>query len=183
MKVSVNGREAPLFAVVNLNGQEQVNFQTPWETETRTAQVVVTRDGLASSPVEVGVQPVQPGIFELNGGEAIVVRAAGNSLVTPAQPLRPGELVYIYATGLGPVDANPGTGNAGPGASLARARTSPSVTIDGAECEVLFAGLAPDFVGIYQVNIRVAPAARSGQREMVLSSGGVRGKPVRVTLQ
>ncbi len=183
VRVSVNGRDAPLFAVVNSNGQEQVNFQTPWETESPTASVVVTRDGSASSPVEVGVHTLQPGIFEWNGVEALVVRAADNSLVTPARPLRTGEIVYLYSTGLGPVDANPGTGNAGPSASLARSRTSPSVTIDGADCEVLFAGLAPGFVGIYQVNIRVPASARSGQREMVLSSGGIRSKPVRVTLQ
>ena len=183
VKVMVNSREAPLFAVANSNGLEQVNFQTPWETEGPVARVSVVRDGRASPEVDVAVLDWQPAIFEGAGGEAVVVRSGDNTLVTPQRPLRPGELVYFYATGLGPVDANPGNGNGGPSNPLARVRSAPSVLIDSVQAEVLFAGLAPAFAGVYQVNIRVAPSVRSGPREMVLSVGAVRGKTVRISVE
>ena len=183
VRVSVNGLDAPLFAVANTNGLEQVNFQVPWETEGSPARVTVVKDGMVSPSVEAAVQPLQPAIFELNTVEAIVVRTGDNSLVTPERPLKAGESVYFYATGLGPVDPNPGTGNAGPRSPFAPTRTAVTVTIDGVECAVLFAGLAPDLVGIYQVNIRAPAGVRSGRREMVLSVGGVRGKTARITIE
>lgn len=183
VRVTVNGREAPLFAVASAGGQEQVNFQTPWETETTgTARVAVIRDGVSSANVDVLVTAPQPGIFEWNS-EALLVRAASNTLVTPQAPLRAGENVYFYATGLGPVDNNPGTGNAAPRSPLANTRTPPVVTLDGAPCDVQFAGLAPDFAGIYQVNIRVPASVRSGLRDFTIAIGDVRSKTVRVTVQ
>ena len=185
VKVVVNGREAPLFAVANVNGQEQVNFQTPWETEGSPARVTVSRGGLSSPTVEIPVQALQPGIFEVNGAEAIVVRAADNTLVTPQRPLRAGEAVYFYATGLGPVDANPGSGNGGPRNPPARTRGLVTVTLDGLDCEVLFAGLAPDYVGIYQVNVRAPISLRGGggQRELTIATGGARSKASRIAVE
>jgi uncharacterized protein (TIGR03437 family) len=182
VRVSVNGRDAPLYAVANVNGQEQVNFQVPWETEPSTARVIVTRDTTASPAVDVRVQALQPGVFE-NGAEAIVVRTAGNTLVTAQRPLGGGETAYLYATGLGGVEANPGTGNGGPRDASARTRNPVTITIDGVDCEVLFAGLAPDFVGIYQVNFRAPASNRGGQRELVVSAGGVRSRAVRISVQ
>ena len=183
VKVSVNGLDAPLYVVANSNGLEQVNFQVPWEAQPPSARVIVTRGGTSSAAVDVAVAAQQPGIFTLNGEDAIVVRASDNSLVTAQRPLRPGDSVYFYATGLGPVDGNPGTGNGGPRSPLARVRAPVSVTIDGAACEVLFAGLAPDFVGVYQVNILVAASVRSGAREMSISAGDVRGKATRIAIE
>lgn len=185
IEVLVNGRAAPLFAVASINGQEQVNFQVPWETEGSPAQVVVRRGGVASPGVDVVVPPLQPGIFELNSVEAIVVRTVDNSLVTPQRPLRAGESVYFYAAGLGPVDANPGTGNGGPRNPLARAQTPVSVTLDGLDCEVQFAGLAPDFVGVYQVNIRVPAGLRAGggTRDLVLVTGAQRSKAAKISVE
>jgi uncharacterized protein (TIGR03437 family) len=156
VKVTVNGRDAPLYAVANVNGQEQVNFQVPWETEATTARIVVARDNTASPAVDVAVRALQPGIFELNGGGAIVVRTVDNTLVTAERPLGSRESVYLYATGLGPVDANPGTGNAGPRNPLAR--TNNPIGHDR-RCRKRGAvlGPRPDFAIIYQVNI-LAPA-------------------------
>jgi uncharacterized protein (TIGR03437 family) len=91
----------------------------------------------------------------MSGGRQIIVHAADNTLVTDSNPLRPGEYVYFYATGLGPVSNEPATGAAAPAGPLAAALQLPSVIVGGVPAEVLFAGLAPGFVGVYQVNIRV----------------------------
>ena len=182
VRVSVNGRDAPLYAVANVNGAEQVNFQAPWETEPGTARMIVTRDAVASPSVDVPVGAFQPGVFE-NTAEAIVVRVSDNTLVTAQRPLRAGEPVYLYATGLGPVQSNPGTGNAGPRNPLAFTQNPVTVTLDGISCEVLFSGLAPDFAGIYQVNFRAPAAVRSGLRDLQISAGGAGSKAVRVSVE
>jgi uncharacterized protein (TIGR03437 family) len=129
------------------------------------------------------VLAVQPGIFTTNGADAIVVHNADYSLVTEARPLVRGEYAFLYVTGLGAVDNAPATGAAAPRSPLARIRAAPAVTIDGVACEVLFAGLAPDFVALYQVNFRVAEGVSSGVRNIVVSAGGVSSKVALVPVQ
>lgn len=71
-------------------------------------------------------------------------------LITPDNPARLGEAVNFYATGLGAVDPPVATGQPGPVEPLARLR-------DGIQCNlpVLYAGLAPGLVGIYQLQLQL----------------------------
>ncbi len=182
--VSVSGLRAPLFAVANVNGLEQVNFQAPFELEgAQSALLVVTRDGISSEPVEVPVLAEQPGIFTVDGTFALMVRHVDGTLVSPENPLRRGEFAFFYATGLGPVSNNPGTGNPGPSSPLSETLRLPEVTIGGVPCEVTFAGLAPQFVGIYQVNIFVAEGVPQGEVEMIVTQNGVSGVTVRAHVE
>jgi uncharacterized protein (TIGR03437 family) len=183
VRVTVNGREAPLFAVANTNGVEQVNFQVPFETTGDRASIVVVRDGQNSAPLEGALLPVQPGIFTTNGTDAIVVRHSDNTLVTAARPLARGDYGYLYVTGLGATENTPATGQGAPRSPLAVARNLPLVTIDGVPCEVLFAGLAPDFVAVYQINFRVAAGVAAGSRDVVVSAGGVSSRAAKVPVQ
>ena len=183
VQVTVNGRLAPLFAVANTSGTEQVNLQVPFETAGDRAAIVVSRNGEASAPVDAALLAVQPGIFTMNGTDAIVVHHATNSLVTGSQPLLRGEYAYFYVTGLGAVENTPATGAAAPGGPLSLARNLPTVTIDGVPCEVLFAGLAPGFVGVYQINIRVMQTIAAGSRDLVVTAAGVASRTARVPIQ
>ena len=172
VSVTVNGRAAPLHAVARVRGQEQVNFQAPFEVAGSSAvSVVVQRDGVSSPAVEVPLMPAQPGVFTTDGAAAIAVRNQDNTLVSPERPLSAGEDFYIYVAGLGEVDNNPGTGNAGPVNPLARSRIIPELTLGGVPCEVQFAGLAPGFAGVYQVNARVPAGIRPGNAELALQAG------------
>lgn len=172
VRVTVNGRTAPLYAVARSNGIEQINIQVPFETETnQPATVVIQRGTDLSNSVPVPVLALQPGIFTTDGTRAIVVHA-DNTLVTAASPLRSGESVYFYVAGLGAVDHTPATGEAAPRNPLARALTNPVVTIAGQIAELQFAGLAPDFVGVYQVNVVVPAGLPSGDQAMVVTSQG-----------
>jgi uncharacterized protein (TIGR03437 family) len=47
--------------------------------------------------------------------------------------------------------------------------------MDGQDARVLFAGLAPGFVGLYQVNA-VVPQV-SGPVEVIVNAGGFRSRP------
>jgi uncharacterized protein (TIGR03437 family) len=179
--VSVSGRTAPIYAVANVNGQQQVNFQTPFETPAGApAAVIVSRDGVASQQVEVPVLAAQPGIFTLDGVRAIVVRAADNTLVTAERPLRPGERAYFYATGLGAVDPVPVTGQGAPREPLSHLRGVAAVTLGAARCEVEFAGLAPDLVGVFQINIVTPPTAPAGASPLRVEVDGQTSPPAEV---
>lgn len=170
--VTVNGVAAPLYSVANVNGVEQVTFQAPFEIQgSALASVVVARDGLASQPVEVNVLDAQPGVFTSGGNAGIIVHHADNTLVGNDRPLRGGELAYFYATGLGSVENGPGTGNAASASLLARVLTPPEALLGGIPCEVLFAGLAPELVGVYQVNVRVPNSVPTGSAELVIRQG------------
>src|SRR5882757_8716950 len=43
----------------------------------------------------------------------------------------------------------------------------PEVTIGGVAAAVTFAGVAPGFVGLYQVNVQVAPGTPSGSEQLL----------------
>lgn len=180
VRVLINGADVPLYAVANVGGQEQVNFQVPFDLPLAPARVVVSFNGVNSAEVPVNVLEYQPGIFAGGDNRAILVDAASNRL---APSLRGEQSVYFYATGLGAVENPPATGAASPRSPLARARVAPVVTIGGTACEVQFAGLAPDFAGIYQVNIRVPAGIGQGVQQLVVTAGGVRSRAVPVIVE
>ncbi len=160
VSVMVNGVAAPILAVSNMNGVEKVTFQVPFEASGPMASVVVIRSGLASAAVDVPVAEVQPGVY------------TDVTLVPEQQPLARGELATIYASGLGPVTNPPATGAAAPDSPPSTALADVGVTLAGVPCEVQFAGLAPNFAGVYQVTFRAPADTPSGMQELVVTAGG-----------
>lgn len=75
---------------------------------------------------------------------------------------------------------NPGTGNPAPRSPLPRIELPSLVTMAGIPCEVTYAGLAPDLVGVYQINVRTPPNLPSGELELVLTVGGAASRPARI---
>lgn len=170
VSVTVNGTAAALFAVDNVNGQAQINFQVPWETK-GTASIEVTDGTATSSPVSVPVLAAQPAIFNYSvGGKTFgAILHANFQLADTANPAKPGETVLIYCTGLGEVESSPADGAAGNGQSTL---ATPIVTIGGSPAVVSFSGLAPGFVGLYQVNAEVPTAAAAGNANVSMTISG-----------
>lgn len=184
VSITVNGIPAPIHAVANRNGQEQVNFQVPFEVAGRpAASVVVTRAGAASAAADLPIVDIQPAIYTSDGALAIVVHNAEHTLVTAAQPLQRGEFAFLYAAGLGRVTNQPPTGNGAPLSPLASAMAGVRVALAGLPCEVQYAGLAPVLVGVYQVNFRAPANAPSGLQDLVLTAGAAASPVVRVLVQ
>jgi uncharacterized protein (TIGR03437 family) len=172
VSVVINGSAAPLFAVDNVNGQQQINFQVPWEVAGGSmASIVVTSDGVSSAPLVVPVSTAQPGIFSYSaGGQNFgAILHANFQLADAAHPANAGETVLIYCTGLGAVSSPPVDGAAGNGQPT---KATPTVTIGGVNATVSFSGLAPGFVGLYQVNAEVPMGVGSGNQSVVLSIAG-----------
>lgn len=168
--VTVNGIRAPIYAVARVNGWDQINFQTPYEIpDSGAATVTITRNGASAAIVGVPVLPLQPAIFTLDGTRAAVQHAEDYLLVTPSDPAVPGEVIIIYATGLGrPVPPVP-TGHPAPESPLSHTSEPVRVFTDsGIEFEVLFAGLTPGWVGLWQVNARVPANLPTGNRDLVI---------------
>jgi uncharacterized protein (TIGR03437 family) len=67
-------------------------------------------------------------------------------------------------------------GAAGTGSQQTGAK--PTATIGGAAAPVSFSGLAPNFVGLYQVNVQVPTGLAPGNQPLVLTISGASNKPV-----
>jgi len=184
VSVTVDGIAAPVLAVANTGGVEQVNFQVPFEAEGRpAASVVVSRDGAASIPTRVAVLELQPAVYTTDGTQAVVVHNADYTLVTAARPLVRGEYAFLYASGLGRVTNQPAAGAAAPVAPPASALADTGVTLAGLACEVQYGGLAPALAGVYQVNFRVPLNAPGGLQELTLTAGTATAPVVKVPVR
>jgi uncharacterized protein (TIGR03437 family) len=138
----------------------EINAQLPPELAAGRVTLTVrsTRLGLASAGVPIQVNATGPGVFSLlvNGQQrAALLHAEDAALVTPDYPARRDETLLLYATGLGPVTPPVAAGQPGSSNPLSAATQNIGVSIGGVPYLVTWAGLAPDNVGIYQINIYV----------------------------
>ena len=106
-----------------------------------------------------------------------------STLITPSNPAVKGETVLIYATGPGPVNSSPGTGNPASTKTLSPTQFPVSVTFGSVNAHVAFSGLAPTFVGLYQINAIVPAATGSGSLDLIVGVNGVASKPVKTSVR
>ncbi len=151
----MNGTISPVvFASSN-----RITAQIPWNAG-GSASLILRTPGGASDIVRVRIVPNAPGVF-LSGsagpvsGIATIIRAANNELVTVSNPIHRGDDLVIYATGLGITNPEVPVGAPAPFEPLAHAVNTPKITLGGVTLSVLFAGLTPGLIGVYQVNVLV----------------------------
>ncbi len=153
-RVTIGGRPAPLFFV----SAGQINAQVPWATTVGNSPVAVTNAAGVSAAVNVQVAEFGPGLFSVgaNGrgpGAILNFVAEGNTPPNSfAAGIRPGGILLLFGTGFGAVTSAPADGAASGGQATV---TRPVVSIGDRPATVEFSGLAPDFVGLYQINARV----------------------------
>jgi uncharacterized protein (TIGR03437 family) len=197
--ITFNGISAPVFDAVPSGGQ--INLLVPFELPTDgNVAVVVTNNAGVSTPFSMPMAPAAPGLFRLPdpsndkraNGAVLLANTAWRVMptsmaaalgipqdckgrVAPAaicgQPAAPGDVIQIYATGLGRAtpNGNPSgsslrTGDVAPanGSILYRTVETPLVNIGGYDAQVVFSGIAPGFAGLYQVNVVVPAAVDTG---------------------
>jgi hypothetical protein len=83
--------------------------------------------------------------------------------VTPSAPAQAGDLLVIYCAGLGVTNPPVGDGVASPSSPQAQTQAPVTVTIGGQNANVVFAGLTPTLVGLYQVNVTMPARSDAGQ--------------------
>jgi len=148
---------------------------------------------MASNPTVVPLAPFSPGLFATNqqgsGQGAILIAnsgivAAPSGTIPGSRPAARGEFISIFCTGLGPVANQPASGAPALANPLSTTRTSPVVTIGGVPAPVVFSGLAPGFVGLYQVNAQVPITSSTGNAvPAVLTIGNIASNGVTIAVQ
>jgi uncharacterized protein (TIGR03437 family) len=167
LRVKANGNVLPLLYV----SDRQVNFQCPnSKAGDQLTFTVETLTGI-SDEFEATQSYAGPGIFTLDSsgkGQGAILLAGTNKIAmprnaaVPSQPAQPGDYIEIYATGLGPIDHPVFPGNAAVPDPLSNLEAPIQVKVGDTYSEVTFAGLAPGFVGVYQVNVRLQASVQTG---------------------
>jgi uncharacterized protein (TIGR03437 family) len=165
VSVTVNGTEAPLTFV----SPRQINAQMPASISTGPAAVVVRVSGAVSAAAAVTINAVAPGIFTGADGQAAALNADGSANAAD-NPAAVGSIVSVFFTGTGVVNGLPADGVAAP-LALAPVTSPVTATIGGMSAPIQYAGLAPGWVGLAQVNLQV-PALESGTFATVITIAG-----------
>ncbi len=150
-----NASDSPLGAAPLIYvDDQQVNFQMPFEAAGMSSVlVVVDNNGARSGSESAQLSPTAPGIFTYDGVRAIATNQDG-TLNSPANPGARRDVMTVYMTGQGPVAPNWPTGKAASAVPLILAPTEAHAFVGGVEGKIEFLGLAPNMVGVLQMNFR-----------------------------
>jgi uncharacterized protein (TIGR03437 family) len=164
--VIIGGLLAPLYYV----SPGQINAQVPFELAAGSPyQVIVSANGALSTPNPLQLTADAPGIAQFATG-AIIAQHLNGSLVLETSPAAPGEYIVIYVAGMGLTNQNVPSGTASPSTTLAASLDAATLTLNGAAVtNVLFAGLTPTLVGLYQIDFQVPANAPNGDLLLVLT--------------
>jgi uncharacterized protein (TIGR03437 family) len=164
--VLIGGMLAPLYYV----SPGQINAQVPFELAAGNQyQVIVNANGALSTPNPIQLSSVAPGVLGFATGQIIATHLNG-SLVLETTPAAPGEVIVFYVAGMGLTNQNVPSGTASPSTNLAMPLVPPTLTLGGiAVTNVLFSGLTPTLVGLYQVDFQVPATAPNGDLQLVMT--------------
>ena len=193
VSVTFNNMPAPMQFV----SSGQITVQVPWnlppsDDKSGPAQVVITRDdGVTSAPASVPVAASAPAVFNL-GGQALAVNSDGSLAaaagVIPGISTHPAKIgdsggLVILATGLGAVD-QPIADGANSLDQQRNTSTKPTVLIGGVPAQVTFSGLSPQYPGINQINVVVAPGTPTGNAIplQIQVNGTINSNPVTIAI-
>ena len=186
-EVVLGGQVLPLAFVAN----GQVNGIVPYDVQVNAAQqLIVQQNNSYSLPQPVLVAAAQPAVFSQNQsgtgqGVIVVLKSNGTEVETsPTATASAGDVLIIYCSGLGAVSPTIPAGTAPALTQLLNTVNPVTVTVGTQSAKVLFAGLAPGFAGLYQVNAVVPTGVTpSATVPVVLTVAGQMSVPVTVSIQ
>jgi uncharacterized protein (TIGR03437 family) len=124
---------------------------------------------------QIAISTVAPAIFLLNGSSEGAVLNQDNSINTALTPLPRGQVLQVYATGLGATTKQ---------GQYSVTSTAVTAVVNGTELATGFAGLAPGYVGLYQVNVPIPATLPPGSGiSLTLKQGGQLSNAVTIALQ
>jgi len=157
-EVTFDGFPAPLFFA----SSSQINLQVPFEVAGKAVtRMVVSVEGLDPADIILPVAPAAPGLFTVDGTQAAALNQDG-ALNSPQNPAAPGSVLQMFLTGQGVLEPPLETGALAPTAPPFPVSARPvAVTMNGRDARVLFAGAAPGFAGLLQLNVEIPPGLTS----------------------
>jgi len=165
--ITVNGVQAPFY----YSSSGQLAFQMPYEIPAGMAQVQVQRDGQTSNIVTVNVAPRAPRIIAIVNPDSRCPAGTPPGLCVNtsdgAHPAQSGDVLTIYAIGLGPTSPSVATGAPAPIAEPLARVTDPSLVVFGTgptapTSQPFFIGLTPASSGLYQANVTIPDDSPKG---------------------
>jgi len=161
VRVWFNMQKCPLFYI----SPTQINFLIPYQASAGTASIIVSHDALAGFPVDIQVHDTSPGLFLWGDNQPLAVHLDGQ-LISGLSPALPGEIIVMYAGGLGQFGSTTllhmQSGQLATAAFPIQLAPELQVLLNGIPCppgSVLYAGTTPGFAGLYQINLRLPPDA------------------------
>jgi len=175
VSVTVDGKPAAVYYV----SPSQINIQVPATGKTGPVDVVVSTSKGAGSPFRTQIAAYAPGLFLLSqGGFKYPAALTSDGLYlgpsgllgsgAAVRPARPGEVISLFATGLGPTQPAiaPGTF----GWTPAQTAQPVSATIGNLDAQIQWAGLISP--GEYQINVTIPGGLADGESPIVVRAGG-----------
>jgi uncharacterized protein (TIGR03437 family) len=179
VSVSVGGIAAPLF----YGSSGQINAQIPNELQAgQQYELLVNVNGFYSNPVTITTTAAQPGLASFADG-TVIAQDTNYNLITADNPAHAGEVIILYATGMGATNPPVATGTPAPSSPPAQVAIAPQVSIGGTNAQVLFAGLSPGSVGLYQIDVEIPAGAGTGNVPLVMTQNGVASNTVSLPVE
>ena len=145
-----------------------------------------TLDGVNRGYLLVGFQPTcivsVPRIAVTPGGVAIT-HSSDFSLVTASKPAAAGEVLALFATGLGATRPSVAPGQPFPASPPAVVNAPVEVRVNGKPAELIGAVGFPGAMDGYQVNFRVPTDAAKGPAQIQLSTAFLSAPMVSISIQ
>jgi uncharacterized protein (TIGR03437 family) len=174
-------------AFVDYISPGQVNAQVPSSVATGSQQLIVTTAAGASAAYSITVNAVEPGLlapasFNVGGTQYVVALFSDNVTyalpqgATPgvsSRPAKPGDTLVLYGVGFGPVTPDIPAGQIVQQSNMLA--SSFQISIGGMPATLNYAGLAPNYVGLYQFNVVVPDIADNNAAPVTFSLGGQPG--------
>jgi uncharacterized protein (TIGR03437 family) len=156
-------------------GQGQINAIIPYGLPFNTNTQAIVQPGNAyTSPQSITLSAANPATFTTSGygtGQNVIFRPDGQ-YAEPGTPAHAGDEILICAIGLGETTPEATAGLAATSSPLLWAAAPVSLTICGQDTRVDFAGLAPGFAELYQIDVAVPAGVTGGSLPVVLTAAG-----------
>jgi uncharacterized protein (TIGR03437 family) len=144
----------------------------------------VVQNGQAISiPQAVVIAAAQPAILSPNGAAYIDVYAADGTALPVNSAVTAGDVITLYCSGLGAVIPAVTAGSPAPSSTLSKTVNPVTAMIGHTPATVDFAGLAPGWVELYQVNVTIPGGLPSGKAMLTLAVSGQESAPVSITVK
>ena len=161
MSTTITNTDASYAEIVNTwAGADHGCSTAGFNNTAGNAAVVLRTPGGVSDALNITILPTAPSVFRSGAAGPstdlpTVVRASNHELTTNSNPVHTSDVLTIYLTGLGQTNPEVATGEAAPSSPLAVAVIPVTVTLGGVSLNVQYAGLAPGWAGLYQINVSV----------------------------
>ena len=177
-QVLINGKPIPVQYVA----AGQINIQIPYDAPVGDATLTVVRGSQQGNTVSINIVPVAPVVLPYPGGTYALAQTGSGGFegYSPAVPAQAGDVLVLYAVGLGATTPSVVAGTAAPLSPLA---TVPGVKLCFGDPNPIdpfrncvdpqFVGLTPTFFGLYQINFAV-PALKGDAVPIFVQMGNVR---------